>query len=362
MNPSEGSGVPGQAGQTQPVRICGTRVMKNARFLQRVAPAIMAGEEPPEGFASIVQASILARLHQVAIPAALLTDPAHRAALQRVSFPLVTSSLADPMFNGRVFFVRIQFMVGSQHGAVVALDQADIETARAFLFLAAPRISAYASQYGTNGIDVDLSILDFSVSLPGNTYNDDDLQGWVNAIASQNALPASACVIVLNPLGVINNDAKSSDGIGGYHLHADLPYAFVNVMGSNLTIDDTDQFYALALSHEIAEVTVDPLANLVNPEVCDSCGPNDQNVFIDYFAGNGAYLQTIQAAAWPPTPPPFPYAFFINSIVQPASATAHPAPASACAYPPPAKCDSAVTALLLGPRPVLVPSIAAVLL
>jgi hypothetical protein len=144
--------------------------------------------------------------------------------------------------------------------------------------------------------------------------------------------------VVLNPTVAVNLDTQRSQGVGGYHGHANLPYAFINLMGNGLTIADTDQFYALALSHETAEMAVDPLANLVNPEVCDPCSPNCQNIFVDYFNDIGGYIQTIQAAGYPPAPPPFAYSFCINAIVQPASATLPcppGAPAAACAYAPP---------------------------
>jgi hypothetical protein len=77
-------------------------------------------------------------------------------------------------------------------------------------------------------------------------------------------------------------------------------------------------------------MVVDPTVDFVNPEVCDPCGPNCQTVFIDYFDANSIYLGTSQAF-----PAPFSYTFFINGIVQPASAPNCPAAQSACAYAPP---------------------------
>lgn len=373
MSSDDNNARPSSAGQARPAGFCVTRALKNAHFLQRVAPTIIPTEEPPEGFGSIVPIETLARLSQVPEPAALLANPAHRAAMKQVSFPQVTASLADPMFNGTVYLTRITFTPAFGSYPPAAVDETDMQTARAFLALAAPKISAYASQYGGNLIDISPRILEFTASLGppafgSYLYNDANLQTWVNEIASQNGLSDSDCVVVLNPQAAINADAQASQGIGGYHKHANLPYAFINVMGSGLTIADTDQFYALALSHEIAEMTVDMLANLKNPEVCDPCGPNCQNVFIDYFDDIGGYIQTVQAAGFPPGPPPFTYSFYINGIVQPASATSCPAPSTACTYAPPtyspqAGANSAIISLLLPPRPVtLVPSLAAVLL
>jgi hypothetical protein len=327
--------------RTQSAPISVTRALKNARFLQRVVPAIIPAEEPPEGFGSIVPLETLARLHRVREPAALLTNPAHRAALKHVRFPQVTSALADPMFNGTVYLTRITFVDTNplSREAPAAVSKADMQTARAFLSLAAPRISAYASQYGGNRIDVSPRILEFTApttfSFFAYRYWDSLLQAWVNEIASQNGLSGSDCVVVLNPPGAVNSDAPLSLGVGGYHWYANLAYAFVNVVNGGLTIADTDQSYAQALSHEIAETTVDPGTDFKNPEVCDPCGPNCQNVFIDYFDDNGAYIQTVQAPSWPPPPPPFSYSFCINGIVKPTSATACPAPSAACVYAPP---------------------------
>ena len=128
----------------------------------------------------------------------------------------------------------------------------------------------------------------------------------------------------------MNTDADPTQGVGGYHGLASVPYCFVNAMGSGFTISDPQNLYALALSHEIAEMVVDPRANLANPEVCDPCGPNCQTAWIDYFDAQGAYLGTSQRS-----PPSFAYGFFINGIVRPDEATACPAPGAACNYPPP---------------------------
>jgi len=165
--------------------------------------------------------------------------------------------------------------------------------------------------------------------VPAGRYNDQTLRGWVNAIASQTKLPGNVCVMILNPRGIVNTDGDPSQGIGGYHGLANVPYCFVNAMGSGFTVADPQSLFALALSHEIAEMVVDPQANLANPEVCDPCGPNCQTPWIDYFTSGGGYLGTSQSF-----PPPFAYGFFINGIVKPDAATACPAPAAACNYAP----------------------------
>jgi hypothetical protein len=178
---------------------------------------------------------------------------------------------------------------------------------------------------------VSANAIPFSVNLAGNKYNDQALAGWADQVAKQNGL-SGACLAFLNPRGVLNTDADASQGVLGYHglSPGGSPYVFMNATGSGFTLQDLQDFYALAVSHEIAEMVVDPRADGSNPEVCDGCGPNCEPVLMDYFDAAGAYLKTSTAF-----PPPFGFGFYINAIVKPGSATACPAPDSACAYAPP---------------------------
>ncbi len=307
--------------------LCATRAMKNARHLQANAPHILPKAEPPEGFGSRVPRELLSRLHTVVPAKDLDRVPGLAAVLSRTPAPRPKAAAAAPLFNGTLVFAAVSFRTSR---GTVAIPAADLATAMAFAGLAAKPIVDYATQYGPNGIAVAPRALPFAASVPSGRYNDQILQGWVNSIVTANKLPANSCVVLLNPQGVVNTDADPSQGVGGYHGLANVPYCFVNVMGTGLTVKDEANVYALALSHEIAEMDVDPRADLGNPEVCDGCGPNCQQVWIDYFNNAGGYIQTVQAF-----PPPFDYAFFLNAIVQPASATQCPAPRASCAYAPP---------------------------
>lgn len=307
--------------------LCVTRALKNARHLQRTAPHLVPREEPPSGFGSCVPDELLARLHAPVPLADLNRVPGLADALRQAPVPGRRTAAPEPLFRGQVVFVQIAFRASR---GIVSVSSKDLATAMAFARLAVRPISAYARQYGPNEVQVVSSLLAFSANVPGSKYNDQILQGWVNTIVSQNELPAETCLVILNPPGILNTDADASKGVGGYHNLANVPYAFVNVMGSNLTVKDEADLYALALSHEIAEMVVDPRADLVNPEVCDGCGPNCQAVWIDYFDASGVYLRTVQAF-----PPAFGYGFFINAIVKPNAATQCPAPGGACNYAPP---------------------------
>jgi len=308
-------------------RICVTRALKNARYLQTVAPHIIPPVEPLEGFASLVPLHVLTVLHRKQVHK-IPGRPDLTELLQTIQLPAIGNQAVDPLFSGTLLFVQITF---NTRAGAVSVNNADMTTALEFATLAAIPISAYVTQYGTNSLRVSQTILPFSVDLPAGRYNDQTLQGWINTIVNQNGLPNSSGLVVLNPQGVTNTDGDINQGILGYHGKANVPYCFVNVFGQNLTVQDTDDFYAWQLSHEVAEMTVDPNANNRNPEVCDACGPNCPPSWRDFFIGpDNTYSQTTEVF-----PPGFEFTFFINAIVQPNSATQCPAKQAACAYAPP---------------------------
>ena len=96
--------------------------------------------------------------------------------------------------------------------------------------------------------------------------------------------------------------------------------------GQNFTVDDNQNIYAQVLSHEIAEMVVNPLANVVNPEVCDACAGNCSNLWLDYFDKNNRFIDGNQHI---PPSPSFGYVFFINALVNRAFYN----PATECALP-----------------------------
>jgi len=172
----------------------------------------------------------------------------------------------------------------------------------------------------------------------GTTYTDAELAGWVDAYAASANLPAGDAVAVLNPpSGVENTDAKVSEGVLGYHSLSPKghPYLFVNVQGAGLRPDDPAGYFALALSHELQEMLVDPQANGANPEVCDPCAGNcSPTSALELFDAGSNYLGSVTTSTTAP-PAGTPYAFYLNSMVRPANATDCPAPPAACAYAPP---------------------------
>ena len=304
---------------------CATRAIKNARYLQSVAPNVIPETEPTSGFGSIIPLGVLAEIHNPDNPH---IDDQLATRLSAVRFPTIRASATGPLFKGTLVFVRIDFTDASTN-RVFSLSPPDFQTAIDYATLAAVPISQYASQFGVNKVDVSNQTVPFQIELVSNAYNDGMVRNWVNSIASQ--LPGSVCLVIPSPLGVINLGCAAASGCGGYHQKANVPYIFVNVLTNDrLAISDPPFAYAGLLSHEIAEMVVDPNGDFSNPEVCDPCGPNCASTYLSYFDGNSTYITTSQQF-----PPDFQYTFYINAIMRPGTAPCPAsAPASACSYSP----------------------------
>ncbi len=320
--------------------ICGTRALKNARRIQSVAPNVIPEKEPLAGFSSLVPLKILERFHLMS-DAELAKHPELLAASKALRAADASKArVSTSLFHGTLFFVRmIWFPEGNGPG--IALNIGDINTAIQYSTLAVKSISGYAAQFGSNHLDVSPTMLTAGFTVTSGIYNDDAVQFWVNQILHDNKLDAgSSCIVMLNPEGqMVNTDADPAKGVEGYHGQANCPYCFVNVVGSNWDIADTfspqiPDHYAIRLSHEIAEMTVDPDASS-NPEVCDPCGPNCGRVWRAYFSTPAGSPVPVLIETTQLHPPPFTYTFFINAIVQPAHTGDCPASQAACAYYPP---------------------------
>jgi len=329
--------------------ICGTRALKNARLIQSVAPHVIPAKEPLEGFASLVPLNMLQKFHLMseaeltAHPDLLKAQRSLRAA------DLERARVSSPLFHGTLYFVRMIWFQEA-NGAQIAVSVADINTAIQYSTLAVKSISGYAAQYGPNHVDVSPTIITAGFAVTSGVYNDDAVRGWVNQILHDNKLnPSTSCIVMLNPEGqMVNTDAIN--GVLGYHGKANCPYIFVNGVGSNWDVADTftsqiPDHYAIRLSHEIAEMVVDPDASS-NPEVCDPCGPNCGRVWRAYFETPSNSPVPVLIKATQDHPPSSPYTFFINAIVQPAHAGDCPASEAACAYAPPGESTDEPRAIL----------------
>jgi hypothetical protein len=305
-------------------QICSTRLLKNAKFLQRPEVGYLPAIEPAEGFQSLVPAGILERIHSSRPEE--LGDPRLANAISKGRPPPVGPRAVASLFSGTIRFVQLTvFASGAPH----SVPEADLTTALRYAGLCVGPISAYASQYGPNRLAVGSGLIPFQVSLTGTSYNDQSLAGWTDELAKKDALGPDSCLVFLNPPGVVNVDADSAKGVLGYHSlsPSGITYSFVNLLGQGLTVGDENDYYALALSHEIAEATVDPQANGGNPEASDNCSGNCNVDFRNYFDLGGRWMGSS------PTPG---YGFFTAGVVKPPDATKCPAPPTSCSYPPPA--------------------------
>jgi hypothetical protein len=341
-------------------RISGTRALKNAKYIRSVAPHLFPENEPLDGYASVIPFELLSRFHRMTDeelrPHPHLLDAARKARQEFGTFGSGYARGGDEArlfgaapFRGTVHFVKITFMVGSNP---VALGDADMLPALQYAMLALPQISKYASQYGDNALKLSSDILQLTVDVPSGKYNDDMLRNWVRGlvdwllVSGVEKHPKDVCIVVLNPPGVTNTDGDLAQGIGGYHdavlvpwidLHQlqSSPYCFVNVSRAALTIEDRADAYAQTLSHEIAEMAVDPPASWPNPEVCDACagncGPEWRSFFeVASLDGFSRYLRT--ATTIPPLP--FNFSFFVAAVAHPQSVDNCPAGMQGCDYGP----------------------------
>jgi hypothetical protein len=341
--------------------ISGTRALKNAKYIRSVAPHLFPENEPLDGYASVIPFELLNRFHRMTDeelrPHPDLVDAARKA---RQEFGTIGSGHAEggvvarwfgaAPFQGTLHFVNIRFMVGSR---AVALGDAGMLPALQYAMLALPQISKYASQYGDNVLKLSTDILQLTVDVPSGKYNDDMLRTWVRElvdgllVSGVEKHPKDVCIVVLNPPGVTNTDGDPAQGVLGYHDAVLVPwinlfqpqqmsrYCFVNVFRAALTIEDRADAYAQSLSHEIAEMAVDPPASWPNPEVCDACagncGPEWRSFFevasLDSFS---RYLRT--ATTIPPLP--FNYSFYVAAVAHQQSVDNCPAGMQGCDYGP----------------------------
>jgi hypothetical protein len=307
-------------------RICGTRTIK---YIDQVdGDGRRIADLPARHAAKLHIAE-----HRAAVARAY---PAVQALLANdARFPNVKDRVTEPLFNGVVVVAAIDFKVEGQDESI-ALSEADILQVIAYLKLAVKPIRLYVGQYGSTTIDVQDAPVRFEAEVPSNaTFDGDAVKAWVNDIRRKlaaNLRTKDVCIIVLNPPELTNVAGNRKERVYGYHGFADVPFCFVNVRGRGLQVSDEDHFFALPLSHEVAEMAADPRVGNDDPEICDACSSNFQDPYIAYFDADAVYIDTRPLAFGPP---PGEYAFFISAVTTPDWVTARPAPASACRYAPP---------------------------
>jgi hypothetical protein len=331
-------------------RACGTRALKNARRIQQLAPHIIPAKEPAEGFVSLVPRPVLANIHRMSDQqlATSLRGHPHLQDLVEVArqmrAPLAPPQVIAraPSYDVTLYFVQVTYLVGASK-AERAFDPAAVATAIQYAIHAVRPISAYCSQYVANRIEVAQSYLRLRAPIPVPSFNDADVQRWVNGIIQDNRLSKDSSYIVLlnHPSLAVNTDGDPNHDTAGYHSKADAPYSFVNVAGDTmpvLTIDDKSEVYADTLSHEIAEMICDPAVLDGSPEVCDGCAANCKNAWDNFFIEPSPSLANSYVGSFQTSPFTISFlhfTYYIASIALPAHVHECPPNIDACKYPPP---------------------------
>lgn len=309
---------------------CYTRAIKNARYLQSVAPDLFHKGREAEGFGTGIPLEILRVLHRTRHDSPLLNRHKELADfLKGHPIPVPKRTARAALFNGTLHFAQVTFNTGSGN---LVVPTADMNTIVQYAQHAAVPINEYAKQYGPNSIKVSPTLITSTVNVGGTSFSDSDLDGWVNTIATANGLGASDCVFIVFPSGLTGTGTNTS-AIGdnsGFHFKANISYVAAGVYHTGLTLQDVADVYAMVVSHEAAEMVVDPNGDLSNPEVCDPCDINCNNLTRIYFDSSDNFLGVNQNSP----PSGFPFAYYICSIVKPGGASTCPAAASDCQYAP----------------------------
>jgi hypothetical protein len=300
-------------------QLCSTRSMKVLKYLHRTVPktisrsSLHALEKLPPG--------MLSSLHTASDWDRMINDEKLKHWLIDNPIPSPKATVSSPLFNGTLVFAQITFRRANQPDFSVSL--ADMQMAVSYATVAVVPIQRCASQYGPNSVSVSPTVIPLTVTLTSNAFTEGDLEGWVEQVAqtARDNHVTNPCIMILHdrsrpttPTYTGHRDAYHSTAGNG------TPYCYCLVFGQNLSVADNnhtinnrpnEKVYAHILSHEIAEMVVDPAADLSNPEVCDACAGNCTNDQFDLFDQNGVFMggtaDTASATG---------FGFFINSIVR----------------------------------------------
>jgi len=332
---------------------CASRALKNAKQIQSLTlqnslplgfnPQFSIEQEPLLGYFSILDLSGPSNINRIKPEVGFGFDFLGTF-VNIVNTQVSAQKAFAPVFNGTIHIFQITYNNGTSTFQVATPD---MQTIQNFLNKARIPIQAYTSQYGNTGINIDSTIYQYTFNISGNTFNDQDLAGnpqnnspgLIDNIAQQFGFtnPLGDCILIVGAPGVTNTTANPAQGVLGYHSASvvnNVPYIYFGLTSGGLTPQDTADKYQLVASHETAEMSVDPGANLANPEVCDPCGPNCDPVWRDFFDSNNNYL--FSSAFFPPVQS---YDYFINAIIQPQYTGQYNdlcmTPPFACAYAPP---------------------------
>jgi hypothetical protein len=300
--------------------LCATRAVKVLKYLHRIVPQNVprSSLDALEKLPSIA----LAGLHATSDWDKITNDAQLKNWLANNPIPSPNAHVSHPLFHGTLVFVQLIFQQPNQPPSSVSM--ADVQTGVNYAALAALPIQRYASQYGPNSVDVWPNVIPFTATLTGASFSQSQFEGWVEQCAktARDSNVSNPCIVILHNRD-LPNSAMFSGRRNSFHSMTGngTPYCYSLVFGQNLSIADNnhtidgrpnEKVYAHTLSHEIAEMVVDPAANLENPEVSDACAGNCNNSLFDLFDQNGVFI-----GGTADTASTTGFNFFINSIVRP---------------------------------------------
>ncbi len=238
---------------------------------------------------------------------------------------------ATPLFSGTIYFAHVTFQTPTGE---FAFSTADMRTMVRYAKHAIVPLGEMIRQYGPNSVSISSKLLGYAAQMSSRRFSDLELQSWIRRIVKANRLSKDSCVIVPCPQHIFGGGIGADAGYHGFSAAAKVPYIVFGAHGSNLTLADRHDVYAMAVSHEIAEMIVDPRGDEVNPEVCDPCCANCCAKFYRaYFNQSNTYLGTNQR-----TPPSgVQFAYYTAVVVRPSGAGVSDSKCAAksdCDYPP----------------------------
>ncbi len=325
--------------------LCMTRAVKVLKYLRRTLPKTI-----PRSSLHALQklpSTVLSSLHTASDWDTVTQDEKLKDWLRTNAIPAPQATVSGPLFHGTLVFAQIIFVRANQPDFSVSM--ADTQTAVSYATLAVVPIHRYASQYGPSSVIVSPTVIPFTANLNGNSFTQAEFEGWVEQVAqtARSNHVINPCVVILHDRSRLATPTYTGHKDSYHSITSDgTPYCYCLVFGQNLSVADNnhpssngpnDKVYAHLLSHEIAEMVVDPLASSHNPEVCDGCSGNCNTQQFDLFDQNGVYI-----GGTTDTTLVTGFSFFICSIISPGAYD--PATqcviqggniSNACIYPPP---------------------------
>jgi len=308
----------GHGGGDNVETVCSTRAVKVSKYFRRIPDSI--SRYSTEALKKL-PSNVLATAYAKSNLGALTDDEQLKLWFSQNPIAVVRATVQSPLFNGTLVFAQLSFAIPGVPPSGVSA--ADTQTAISYATLAVVPIHRYASQYGPNSVGVWPFAIPYTATLQSSSFDELQFEGWIDDIAQfmRRQQVQDPCIVVMHDRTLLNSPTFT-DHRDSYHSSTGNgnPYCYSLVFGQNLNVADNnhiisgkqnEKVYAHTLSHEIAEMVVDPLGDDSNPEVCDACAGNCNANLFDLFDQNGVFIGGTSDTALASG-----FAFFINPIVR----------------------------------------------